>query len=84
MRTIATGFAALVTILLSGAAVAAEEEDSTEADERLSAAICAPYGPGFHLVPGTRTCVRISGYVGVEVTVGSGGGRDDGKVKRDR
>jgi hypothetical protein len=32
---------------------------------------CAKLGPGFAALPGTTTCVRISGQVGTEVDVGS-------------
>jgi hypothetical protein len=54
------------------------------AAERPSAAArpnpCAHHGPGFAPIPGTDTCVRVSGRVRSEVDVGSarsiGGGGD--------
>jgi hypothetical protein len=45
------------------------------AAERPSAAVrpktCAHHGPGFAPIPGTDTCVRVSGRVRSEVDVGS-------------
>ncbi|HZD91373.1 MAG TPA: porin [Pseudolabrys sp.] len=37
-----------------------------------SAKACAAYGAGFVRVPGTNTCVRLSGSVSVDVGVNGG------------
>jgi hypothetical protein len=38
--------------------------------------ICDVYGAGYYYIPGTETCLKISGYV--RVTVGAGGGDANG------
>src|SRR5690606_32252050 len=34
--------------------------------------ICDVYGAGFYYIPGTETCLRVGGYVRVQVGVGGG------------
>jgi hypothetical protein len=36
--------------------------------------ICAVFGPGFHNLPGTETCIRISGRVRVDTVFTDGDG----------
>ena len=36
--------------------------------------ICTLYGAGFYYIPGTDTCIKIGGYVRVQVDLGGGGG----------
>jgi hypothetical protein len=36
--------------------------------------ICSLYGDGFYYIPGTDTCLKIGGYVRVQVEAGEGGG----------
>src|SRR5216684_761742 len=36
--------------------------------------ICSLYGDGFYYIPGTDTCLKIGGYVRVQVDFGAGGG----------
>src|SRR6202158_989201 len=36
--------------------------------------ICSLYGDGFYYIPGTDTCLKIGGYVRVQVEAGQGGG----------
>lgn len=38
--------------------------------------ICDVYGAGYYYIPGTETCLKISGYV--RVTIGAGGGDANG------
>lgn len=33
--------------------------------------VCSLYGPGFYYIPGTETCLRLSGYLRAEATVGT-------------
>ena len=60
---------ALAATLLAGGGLPARALDRKPAPEFSSA--CAGYGPGFQVVPGTRTCVRVSGRVRSEVQAGS-------------
>lgn len=41
---------------------------------------CAAHGPGFALLPGTTTCMRISGSVRAQTVVGGGGSLGGGPV----
>lgn len=36
--------------------------------------ICSLYGAGFYYIPGTDTCIKIGGYVRVQLEAGAGGG----------
>jgi Porin subfamily len=35
--------------------------------------VCSLYGPGFFVIPGTDTCMKIGGYLRVDTTVNGGG-----------
>jgi hypothetical protein len=43
--------------------------DPEHSEEHVQA--CEMAGPGFKYIPGTRTCVRISGHVSYEINVKS-------------
>ena len=64
---------AAALLVLGGAAARAEDQlikdEPAEADVR----ICEAYGPGYQLVPGTSTCIKIQGMVRMDVQVTSGG-----------
>ena len=47
---------AVPLIVLAGSALAAERQ-------RALANPCASHGPGFQMLPGTTTCLRVSGHV---------------------
>src|SRR5712664_1283730 len=34
--------------------------------------ICSLYGAGFYYMPGTDTCIKLSGYLRADTTVGAG------------
>ena len=53
----------------SGAAASVDDEADKEAADRLSAAYCDIYGPGYELVPGTTTCIRVGGHVQMDVYI---------------
>ena len=36
--------------------------------------VCTLYGAGFYYIPGTDTCIKIGGYIRVQVDAGGGGG----------
>ncbi|MBW8639504.1 porin [Hoeflea sp. WL0058] len=67
--------------LLNGAGAFAEEEltfdslDSLEYEE--DNGICASYGEGYAPVPGTNTCLRVSGYVWTQFGTSSRSGGDE-------
>lgn len=64
-------------LLAAGPALAGDPPRSQKpatAEPDPYAKICDVYGIGFKQVPGTDTCVKISGYVGMDVTVTSGSG----------
>jgi hypothetical protein len=45
--------------------------------------ICTLYGDGFYYVPGTDTCLKLGGYVRVQIDVhGGGGGIADGTLSQ--
>ncbi len=48
------------------------KDDAEDAEEQalLSAAYCDRYGPGYTLVEGTKTCIKVGGHVQVDVYVG--------------
>jgi hypothetical protein len=52
------------------ATVAASEPPTPPPDP--FARICNAFGEGYHLVPGTLTCIKIDGYVKSTISVGSG------------
>jgi hypothetical protein len=45
--------------------------------------VCDVYGTGFFYIPGTETCLRISGYVRYDVRVGDAIGNQDVTDKKD-
>ncbi|AQX19434.1 porin [Bartonella sp. WD16.2] len=57
--------------LLLGSAVVLAEISSAQADSTITAEskpieyvrVCDAYGPGYFYIPGTETCIRLSGYV---------------------
>ncbi|MEO4044792.1 porin [Hoeflea sp. CAU 1731] len=49
--------------------------DSFEYEEDNS--VCASYGEGYALVPGTKTCLRVSGYVSTQFGTSSRSGGDE-------
>jgi hypothetical protein len=55
----------LAASILAGPALAAERPSAARPKT------CAHHGPGFAPIPGTDTCVRVSGRVRSEVDVGS-------------
>jgi hypothetical protein len=63
----------LATLALGCAAGVAPAAEQTPADNDL-ARVCDAYGEGYHLIPGTTTCLKIGGYVKMQVTGGSGTG----------
>jgi Porin subfamily len=54
----------IAVILAAGAGLAAERQ-------RPQPNLCAGFGPGFQALPGTTTCVRMSGHVRGEADVAS-------------
>jgi hypothetical protein len=75
-RAVLAGTLILAAPALAGPALAAERPSAARPKT------CAHHGPGFAPIPGTDTCVRVSGRVRSEVDVGSarsvGGGRGEG------
>jgi hypothetical protein len=58
-------------LFLAGAAApagAAHAEASGDPKPDPMARICDAFGPGYRLVPGTTTCIKIGGYVRGSVT----------------
>lgn len=55
-----------VTVLMFAGPALGEEPQPT-----LSERLCAAYGPGYQAVPGTTTCIKVSGEVQVDVIAGS-------------
>jgi len=80
--------------LLLAAAVLSVVTGAEAADDRPAPApapdfanICAVFGPGFHNLPGTETCIRISGRVRADAVLTDGGGTsadDDNFATRSR
>lgn len=64
-----------VTALLVVGGAAARAEDQLIKDEPAEAdvRICEAFGPGYQLVPGTSTCIKIQGMVRMDLQVTSGG-----------
>jgi hypothetical protein len=61
--------------LAAGAASAAEAPKEPDSDPM--ARICNAFGPGYRLVPGTTTCIKIGGYIEGRITFGNKGGSGD-------
>ena len=78
-------------LLLAAAALSvvtgAEAADDLPAPAPGFGNICAVFGPGFHNLPGTETCIRISGRVRADAVLTDGGGasaEDDNFTTRSR
>lgn len=48
-------------------------EDQPPAEPNDDVRICEAYGPGYAVVPGTTTCVRINGFVRQDLNISGGG-----------
>ena len=59
----------------------AQAADDLPAPEPNFSNLCAVFGPGFHVIPGTETCIRISGRVRVDAVLSDG---DGDSAERDR
>ena len=66
----AAAFAASTPVLAADAIVAAEPEPVEYVR------VCDAYGTGYFYIPGTETCLKISGYVRFQVNVGENEGGD--------
>jgi hypothetical protein len=65
-------------LILVGALAAAFEgfawaEDPPVAGDDDAARICEAYGPGYTIVPGTNTCIKINGFVRQDLNISGGG-----------
>jgi hypothetical protein len=48
-------------------------DDAPTADDDAAVRVCEAYGPGYQVVPGTKTCIKVTGSVEVDAnTSGSG------------
>lgn len=52
--------------------LAGGKDDAADAEEQAirSAMYCDRFGPGYTLVEGTKTCIKVGGHVQVDVYVG--------------
>lgn len=78
-RTKSAGLAGAAAILSAGYANAADAVMMPEPEPVEYVRICDAYGEGFFYIPGTETCLRISGYVRYQV----GASNDDGLAAGD-
>src|SRR5262245_48211556 len=70
--------AGLVTVATAQAA-----DMPVKAKPVLYVKICTLYGDGFYYIPGTNTCLKLGGYVRVQVEYnGGGGGVVDGTLSQ--
>ena len=79
--------ALLLTAAALFVATAAEAADERPPPAPDFGNICAVFGPGFHNLPGTETCIRISGRVRADAVLTDGGGAsadDDNLTTRSR
>jgi len=58
-------------VALSGAAQAADLPVKAKPVEYVK--VCSVYGAGFYYVPGTDTCIKVGGYVRMDVGINAGG-----------
>lgn len=74
IRTIAL----FATFILAGTAAmsAAEEDPAPPADPYQP--ICDSYGPGYRAIPGTSTCIKVSGSVQMDFVIGADNGDKSG------
>ena len=70
IRATAIAFAALLIGVL---AARAEDQLITDEPADPNVRICEAYGPGYQLVPGTTTCIKIQGMVRMDMQVTPGG-----------
>jgi hypothetical protein len=70
-----------LTLLIAGPAFAGAQalaaEPPAEPKPDPMARICDAFGPGYQLVPGTTTCIKIGGYVRSSITFGDKAGSGD-------
>ncbi|TYL22958.1 porin, partial [Streptococcus pyogenes] len=59
-----------------GSAYAADPTVIAEPEPAEFVNICDVYGVGFFYIPGTETCLRLSGYVRYDIGVGKNLGSD--------
>jgi len=62
--------AAIVLAALPAFSAVAEEQPPAEPAENVR--ICEAYGPGYTLVPGTNTCIKINGFVRQDLNITGG------------
>lgn len=56
-------------VLAAGTALAAGKGPPPPPEPDPFAKVCDAFGPGYQLVPGTSTCIKIGGYVRSSVTI---------------
>lgn len=69
---IKTMITSIVFGLVFSANAAAKERINLEAEPEEKFKSCDIYGPGFVYIPGTQTCIKISGSVRATVTIPAG------------
>ena len=57
----------LIVALVPGMAMAAEQPKKKPAPAPVAANPCAQYGAGWVQVQGTNTCVKVSGYISIDI-----------------
>jgi hypothetical protein len=58
---------------LVGATAGGAADEPAPPPSDLEQRICDTYGPGYRAIAGTSTCLKVTGSVIFEVTIGSGG-----------
>ena len=61
------------TALLGSTAYAADAVVISEPEPMEYVRICEAYGVGFYYIPGTETCLKVSGYVRMDIGAGAFG-----------
>ena len=46
--------------------------------------VCDVYGAGFYYIPGTETCLKVSGYIRYDIGAGDDGFSDFGRLSVDK
>lgn len=77
----AAGF--LAAFLIAGVAHAGDAVVPDEFDQPRSVRACDGYGAGFTQLPGTTTCVKVSGQVRFEKRYSNRGGGTGGQTQLD-
>ena len=68
-----SGFVSVLVLgMISAVTAQASEPIAIEPEGEETVKVCDKYGPGFVYIPGTETCVRISGSVRVTYSVATG------------